>query len=133
MASLLKKLKGSKKESGQRAESKPAMVEKKDVKKALKKKDSTAYKIVFKPLITEKATDLGYAHQYSFIVSKYASKAQIADTVRNIYGVRPVKVRTINFSGKNVRYGRFAGKRRAWKKAIISLRPEDKIEVYEGV
>jgi len=108
-------------------------VKEKAQKKQLKKKDPEAYKILLKPLITEKATDLSAQNQYAFIVSEKANKIEIAKKIEHVYGVTPIKVRVMNFSGKRVRYGRVMGKTKGWKKAIVTLKPADKIEIYEGV
>jgi len=102
-------------------------------RKKLKKKDAEAYKYLLKPLITEKATDLSAQNQYAFVVPRNANKIEIAKKVEHVYGVTPVKVRIINCSGKRVRYGRRIGRTKAWKKAIVILKPEDKLEIYEGV
>ncbi len=142
---LLNKIK--RKKDTDKDKKKPAeMVEKKKVekkvekpvkekaqRKQLKKKDPEAYKILLKPLITEKATDLSAQNQYAFIVPKRSNKIEIAKTIEHVYGVNPVKVRVMNFSGKMVRYGKVMGKTKGWKKAIVMLKPEDKIEIYEGV
>lgn len=100
---------------------------------ASKRKDYSAHKVLLRPLITEKATDLAQFNKYAFAVAKDATKTQVAEAVRNTYGVTPVKVNVVRFQGKKVRQGRQAGKTKSWKKAIITLRPEDRIEIYEGV
>lgn len=95
--------------------------------------DSQAYRVLIKPLITEKATNLGAQNKYVFEASRQANKIEIAKAVKDIYGVEPIDIRIINVRGKSTRYGRTRGKRRDWKKAIIKLKQGDSIQVYEGV
>jgi len=96
-------------------------------------KKSNAYKILVKPLITEKASSLGVENKYVFTVSVKANKIEIANAVNEVYGVKPVDVNVINVKGKKSRYGRINGRRKDWKKAVVTL-PEGKtIKVYEGV
>lgn len=102
-------------------------------KKELKRIDVNAHKVISHPLISEKATDLAMVNKYVFIVPKDANKSEIAKTVQNVYGVTPIKVNIIKRQGKKVRYGRLKGKQKDFKKAVVTLNPEDKIEVYEGV
>ena len=61
------------------------------------------------------------------------NKVEVKKAIRTIYNVEPIKVNIANFSGKSVRYGRIKGKTKNWKKAIVTLKQGDKIEVYEGV
>jgi len=128
------KLEAEKQKPEKESKVKKAEPAKKEAKrKAKKKKDSESYKYLLHPLITEKATDLSARNQYVFVVPKSANKTEIAKRIENVYGVVPKKVRCANFSGKQVRYGRYEGKTKDWKKAIVILNPEDKIEIYEGV
>jgi len=99
----------------------------------LKGKTALAYRVLIKPLITEKASDLGPLNKYIFAINPKMNKIEVKKAIRTIYNVEPVKVNISNFSGKNVRYGRIQGKTKSWKKAIITLKSGDKIEVYEGV
>jgi len=101
--------------------------------KTKKHEDPLAYRVVARPLITEKATDLTQFNKYIFVVPVNANKAEIADRIFGVYGVRPVKVNVIRKAGKKVRYGRRVGSTKSYKKAIITLAANEKIEVYEGV
>lgn len=97
------------------------------------KKTGNAYKILVKPLVTEKAANLGTQNKYVFEVSTDANKIEIAKAVEEVYGVMPVSVNVIKMKGKRVRYGRTQGKRKDWKKAMVTL-PEGKtINIYEGI
>ncbi len=95
--------------------------------------DSSAYKFLLQPLITEKATELAMSNKYCFIVPVTANKSEVMKRVSSVYGVKPVKANFIKVIGKRVRFGRKFGKRKDFKKAIITLKKEDKIELYEGV
>jgi len=108
------------------------MIEQK-TKKIEKKKDFKSQKILLRPLITEKATEAVQYNKYCFAVPVDATKPEIRQAIQNVYGVRPIKINVVQISGKQVRYGRITGKTKAWKKAIITLSPEDKLEIYEGV
>lgn len=101
--------------------------------KVTKKVDTNAYKVLSHPLISEKATDMAMENKYVFIVPITANKSEIQKTVTNIYGVKPVSVNIMKKRGKKVRYGRRFGHQKDMKKAVITLKPGQKIEVYEGV
>lgn len=103
------------------------------VHKNKKHEDPTAYRIISKPLITEKATELTALNKYIFVVPVSANKKSIAERIFGIYGVKPEKINIVRRSGKLVRYGRRTGVTKSYKKAIITLAQGDKIEVYEGV
>ncbi|MFA5360304.1 MAG: 50S ribosomal protein L23 [Patescibacteria group bacterium] len=92
-----------------------------------------AYKIIMKPLVTEKVSDLGALNKYAFAVAKNANKIEVAKAIKEIYGIKPVGVNVIRMSGKKARYGRITGKRKDWKKAIITLPKGQTIKIYEGV
>ncbi|MFA6306955.1 MAG: 50S ribosomal protein L23 [Patescibacteria group bacterium] len=92
-----------------------------------------AYKIIMKPLVTEKVSGLGALNKYVFAVAKNANKIEVAKAIKEIYGIKPVGVNVIRMSGKKARYGRISGQRKDWKKAIITLPKGETIKVYEGV
>lgn len=92
-----------------------------------------AYRVLVRPLVTEKTARLTARGQYGFIVSPSANKRMVADAVAVVYGIRPVAVNMISMSGKDIRFGQTAGRRKNWKKAIVTLPPGKKIAVYEGV
>jgi len=89
--------------------------------------------VLKKPQITEKAGNLGVLNQYVFVVDIKANKITIAKAVKAIYGVKPTAVRIIRCQGKTKRYGRTIGRRKDWKKAIVSLPAGKTINLYEGV
>ena len=95
--------------------------------------DPLAYRRLVKPLITEKATHLGSENKYVFMVAPDANKISIRRAVEAVYGVKPVKVNLLNVSGKAVTRGRISGRRKDWKKAIVTLKKGESIQVYAGV
>lgn len=104
-----------------------------DGKSETKRKYDQAYRWIVKPLVTEKATVLNTLNQYVFAVAKEANKIEVAKAIESIYGVKPVAVNMLRVSGKNVRFGRTKGKRKDWKKAVVTLPAGKSIKVYEGV
>lgn len=103
-------------------------------KKVAKKGDiSLAYKVLIKPLITEKATNLVSLNKYAFKVANNANKVEIKKAIKALYGFEPISINIITERGKRVTYGRIRGRKSNWKKAIISLKSGDKLEIYEGV
>ena len=92
-----------------------------------------AYKIIMKPLVTEKVSGLGALNKYVFAVAKNANKIEVAKAIKEIYGIKPVGVNVIRMEGKKARYGRISGQRKDWKKAIITLPKGETIKIYEGV
>ena len=91
---------------------------------------TAASDIVKKPLITEKATWEGQVrHRYAFEVALHATKDQIKDAVAKLYGVRVVKVATQVRKGQYVKTRFGLTKRPDFKKAVVQVHPEDKIEL----
>jgi large subunit ribosomal protein L23 len=90
--------------------------------------------IVRKALITEKGTALReLRNQYHFEVARDANKIEIRRAIEVIFSVKVDEVRTMQMRGKVKRQGRYQGKRSDWKKAIITLQPEQKIELFEQI
>ena len=92
------------------------------------------YKIVRYPLITEKSTILREdKNKYTFRVDKRANKVEIKKAIEAIFpDIKVASVNTMNVRGKprRFRYNK-RGKTSDWKKAIVTLRPGDSIEIYE--
>lgn len=87
--------------------------------------------IIKKPLITEKSTiETEDGNCYSFVVDMHASKVQIRHAIKELYGVRVEAVRTQVRKGatRRTRYGMLPGKN--WKKAIVKLHAEDRIDLF---
>ena len=103
------------------------------IKPVLAGQSQQAFRVLLKPLVTEKSTELGATGQYVFMIDPRMNKVEVKKAVRTIYGVDPIRINIIKQGGKAVSYGRVFGRRKNWKKAIVSLKPGDKIEIYEGV
>ncbi|MFH1366894.1 MAG: 50S ribosomal protein L23 [Patescibacteria group bacterium] len=112
------------KEEGKKEEKSP------DKKKPQKLDTKQAPRLLMKPVISEKATSLAADNKYVFAVSNAANKIEIKKAIQNLYGVTPFKINIMQIKGKNVRYGRTEGVTKNWKKAIITLLPGQKIDVY---
>ena len=92
--------------------------------------------IVRKVLITEKGTALREVrNQYVFEVARDANKIEVRQAVESIFHVKVARdgVRTMQQRGKVKRQGRFSGRRNDWKKAIVTLQPDQKIELFEQI
>jgi len=90
--------------------------------------------VVRKALITEKGTALReLRNQYHFEVARDANKIEIKHAVEIIFSVKVDQVRTMQMRGKVKRQGRYQGKRSDWKKAVVTLQPEQKIELFEQI
>jgi large subunit ribosomal protein L23 len=92
------------------------------------------YQVIKQPLITEKANILKEKeNKVSLVVDRGANKAEIKEAVERLLKVKVLKVQVSNMKGKPRRIGRTMGKRSDWKKAVVTLRPGDHIEFFEGV
>ncbi|HHX24785.1 MAG: 50S ribosomal protein L23 [Tepidanaerobacteraceae bacterium] len=90
--------------------------------------------IIIRPWITEKTMDMKEERKYVFVVDKRSNKTEIKNAIESIFGVKVLRVNTINMRGKNRRMGRFEGKRPDWKKAIVTLSEDSKtIEFFEAL
>src|SRR6476659_10038050 len=89
------------------------------------------YQVVLRPLITEKATHLSERHNaYTFEVNLLATKTEIKSAIETLFNVKVLNVRTQNRRGKPRRYRQKIGWMRRWKKAIVSLYEEYRIDFY---
>ena len=92
------------------------------------------YEIIRRPLITEKTTIQKEAfNQVTFEVDRKANRVEIKRAIEKIFNVRVAAVRTMQITGKVKRRGRILGKRKDWKKAIVTLMPGERIDFFEGV
>ena len=91
------------------------------------------YQVIKKPLITEKANILKEKeNKVAFVVDRGANKAEIKEAVERLLKVKVLKVHISNMKGKPRRIGRSIGKRPDWKKAVVTLKPGDRIDFFEG-
>lgn len=94
---------------------------------------ANAYETLKRPLLTEKSLiERDNHNRYGFVVAKNASKGEIKTAVEKLFNVTVVKINTISVTGKTHRMGRFEGKRPDYKKAFVTLKEGDKIEVVEA-
>ncbi len=89
--------------------------------------------VIIKPLVTEKTAILASSGKYVFVVRSDAGRIEIKNAIKKMFGVSPISVNIQNVKGKSVRFGRRIGRRSDWKKAIVSLKEGETINVYEGV
>lgn len=90
--------------------------------------------IIIRPLITEKTSIQKEGNnQVTFEVDRRSNRIEIKRAVENIFNVNVAGVRTMHVRGKIKRRGRILGKRRNWKKAIVTLMPGERIDFFEGV
>ena len=91
------------------------------------------YEVLRRPLITEKNATLQAQGKYAFEVAGEANKPQIKQAVEKAFKVKVTAVNVTTVPGKMRRVGRRQVLTQSWKKAVVSLKPGDKIEFFEGV
>lgn len=85
--------------------------------------------VLVRPVITEKSMSLNVDNKYTFIVALTANKYEIRNAVESMFGVTVTKVTTVRVMGKMKRRGRIMGKRPDYKKAYVTIKAGDKIEI----
>jgi large subunit ribosomal protein L23 len=91
------------------------------------------YDIVRLPRITEKGTRLKeQSNVLTFEVRTDANKVQVRKAIEGIFKVKVVDVTTVSIPGKRKRMGTREGRRSDWKKAYVTLKPGEKIDIFEG-
>lgn len=88
--------------------------------------------ILIKPIVTEKSTALMEERKYTFRVPLSVTKIQIRQAVEQIFKVKVQAVNTMRYEGKMKRLGRTQGRRSDWKKAVVTLKPGETIELFEA-
>ena len=88
--------------------------------------------ILIRPIVTEKSTAQMEQGKYTFRVPLAATKIQIRQAVEQIFKVKVQAVNTMRYEGKLKRMGRTQGRRSDWKKAVVTLKPGEAIELFEG-
>jgi large subunit ribosomal protein L23 len=91
-----------------------------------------AAQILIRPVVSEKSYNQITENRYTFRVHKDAHKTQIRQAVEELFEVKVVGVNVIKMQPKPKRRGATKGARPGWKKAIVELKPGDKIEIFEG-
>ena len=91
------------------------------------------YAVLRRPLITEKNTMLQAQGKYAFEIASEANKPQVKQAVEKAFKVKVLSVNVMTVPPKTRRVGRRQVLTQSWKKAIVTLKPGDKIEFFEGV
>ncbi len=91
------------------------------------------HEVLRRPIITEKGTTQAGINKYTFEIARPANKQQVKEAVEKIFKVDVVDVNIINVPGKMRRVGKHRGMTSPWKKAIVTVREGQRIEMYEGV
>ncbi|HET8579561.1 MAG TPA: 50S ribosomal protein L23 [Nitrospiraceae bacterium] len=90
--------------------------------------------VLLRPLLTEKITAMRESgNKVGFVVRSEANRIQIKRAVESVLKVRVERVNVLKVMGKTKRLGRFSGKKPDWKKAIVTLKEGEKLEMYESV
>ena len=118
---------------GAKPEVKKEEPKKAEAKKPLAKVSEKAARTLVRPIISEKAAHLAQDGKYMFEVSPGSNKIDIKKSIRELYGADAISVNVMNVRGKQVRWGRHFGKRKNWKRAIVTLKKGQSIDLYEGV
>ncbi len=92
------------------------------------------YDILKRPLVTEKSTvEKDERNKLCFEVARSANKIQIKEAVEKIFKVDVLNVATISMKGKKKRVGRHFSQLSDWKKAVVTIKPGQRVEFFEGV
>lgn len=108
-----------------------------DKKEEKKKVDQTprdtklAFKVLVRPLVTEKSSYLSSEGKYAFEVHPQANKSEVTKAIEAAYDVKPVSVHIMNRSGKQITYGRVRGNTKKRRKAIVTLPKGKTIDIYQ--
>jgi large subunit ribosomal protein L23 len=93
-----------------------------------------ARSVIIRPVVSEKSYDLIEGNVYTFVVHPDANRTQIRQAVEQVFGVRVVKVNTLNRKGKRIRSRRTGAfsTRPTTKRAIVTVHADDTIDLFEG-
>ncbi|MDF0650905.1 MAG: 50S ribosomal protein L23 [Nitrospira sp. LK265] len=92
-----------------------------------------SHRVLIRPLLTEKLTGLREkTNTVGFVVHPDANRIQVRQAVETLLKVKVRKVNIMNIGGKVKRLGRFSGRRSDWKKALVTLKAGEKLEMYES-
>ncbi|MDO8491140.1 MAG: 50S ribosomal protein L23 [Dehalococcoidia bacterium] len=99
----------------------------------MSKRNANVLDVIERPLVTEKSTALAEKNKYAFEVATDANKHQIKEAVEKAFKVKVSSVNVLNVPGKLRRVGKHHGMTPQWKKAIVTVAPGFKIELFEKV
>ncbi len=88
--------------------------------------------VILRPVISEKSYEMLDENKYTFIVDRNANKTHIKQAVEKIFEVKVLSVNTMNRRGKVKRRGLIEGKRPDTKRAIVTVAPGDRIELFDA-
>ncbi len=91
------------------------------------------YDIIIKPVISEKTMELLEENKYTFLVDRRANKVEIKKAVEELFDVKVEKVNTLKVRRKRRRQGRTEGMTSEKKKAVVTLRQGDNIQLFEDL
>lgn len=94
--------------------------------------NAVAHDIIVRPIITEKSSRLMALNKYTFEVQPGANKIEIRKAVEDVFKVKVASVHTIKVHSKPKRMGRFVGRSRSWKKAVVTLHAGERIQFFDG-
>ena len=89
-----------------------------------------AHSVIIRPIVSERSYSLMEQNKYTFEVAKDANKYQIKDAVEELFNVHVARVNTMSVKPKTKRVRYVAGKTRSWKKAVVTLREGETIEIF---
>ena len=93
---------------------------------------NSAYNVIIRPIVSERSFDLMGQNKYTFEVAPSAAKEEIADAVEKLFNVHVAKVNTMSVKPKNKRVRYAMGQTRTWKKAVVTLKDGESIEIFGG-
>lgn len=88
--------------------------------------------VIIRPVISEKSTEMMEVNKYVFEVAMKANKLLVRRAIKEIFGVVPEKINIVRMRGKTRRVRFRIGQRAAWKKAVVTLKAGDKIQIFES-
>jgi large subunit ribosomal protein L23 len=92
-----------------------------------------ASQVIIRPVVSEKSYVLATADRYTFRVHADAHKTQIKQAIEQLFDVDVVEIRTLSVKSKPKRRGYTSGRTRAWKKAIVQVKPGQSIPIFQGL
>lgn len=92
------------------------------------------HRIIKRYLVTEKSSSLKEeTNKYTFQVDRDANKVEIEKAIESLFKVKVINVHVMNVQGKKKRMGRIVGEKSSWKKAVVTLAKDNRIDIIEGV
>ena len=102
----------------------------KAAKKAAPEITGEAHRVLLRPLVTEKSTNLAKDGQYAFEIGAKSNKIEVKTAIKSVYGVDALRVRVMTILGKPIRTKSGYSRRSTWRKAIVTLKKGETIDVF---